>query len=130
MEDSYAYDQSEPLHTLFTYGLTQGIGLSGKMPCDANGDGLASANELLAWLRDYRDPYLPGDRQHAQMYPARSDDPLFRRLIAAPTPSPSPAPTPKPLQKTGDETPLALWVLFILAGACGLVWQGRKRRRE
>ena len=75
---------------------------------------------LLAWLRDYRDPYLPGNRQHAQMYPARSNDPLFRRLGAAPTPAPFPAPTPKPLPKTGDEAPLALWMLFILAGVCGL----------
>ena len=130
MEDSYAYDTAEPVHTLFTYGLTRGVGLSGKMPCDTDGDGLASADELLAWLRNYRDPYLPGAVQHAQMYPARSDDPLFRRLGDKPSPEPTETPAPKPVPKTGDEAPLALWALCVLAGLCGLwILRCRKNRR-
>ena len=133
MEDSYGYDQGEPLHTVFTYALTQGVGTEGAMPCDRNGDGLASAGELLAWIRAFRDPYIPGELQHAQMYPAWSEEPLFRRASVPPTPEPTP--TPKPVPKTGDASLPALWFLCVLAGTAVLALiltagakPGRRRR--
>ena len=53
MESSYGYTGSDFPHTLFTYGLTLGVGHIGPMPCDTNGD----------W----------------QAYPANSDFALFYR---------------------------------------------------
>ena len=48
------------------------------MPCDTNGDGLASLRELADYVTDFRHPYF-GDStmQHVQAYPADSDYALF-----------------------------------------------------
>ena len=79
LEDSYAYDMDDFPHTLFTYGLTQGVGLSGRMPCDTNGDGFASLDELARYIGEFQDPYLPEGIQHVQAYPENSDYLLFGR---------------------------------------------------
>ncbi len=79
MHDSYAYMENDFPHTLFTYALTEGVGLTGAMPCDTNGDGLASLNELVSYINGFSDPYMSYIYQKAQAYPAGSDYPLFFR---------------------------------------------------
>lgn len=66
-------------HTIFTYGLTQGVGLSGSIPCDTNGDGSASMRELVSYIGSFVDPCLPEYTQHVQAYPANFDYALFFR---------------------------------------------------
>lgn len=78
LEYSYAYSAVLNPHSKFTYGLTQGVGLSGAMPCDKNGDGLAAMNELAEYIDACDDPVNPYI-QHVQIYPANSDYALFFR---------------------------------------------------
>ena len=78
LEYSYAYSAVLNPHSKFTYGLTQGVGLSGAMPCDKNGDGLAAMNELAGYIDACDDPVNPYI-QHVQIYPANSDYALFFR---------------------------------------------------
>ncbi len=53
LEDSYAHGFDGFPHTLFTYGLVSGVGTGGPMPCDTNGDGLASMSELLTFISGF-----------------------------------------------------------------------------
>jgi opacity protein-like surface antigen len=80
LEYSYGYTEPDFPHTLFTYGLTLGVGLSGPMPCDTNGDGQASLAELQRYITDFHDPQYLNVTQHVQAYPANSDDALFYRI--------------------------------------------------
>ena len=78
--EQYTYDTPDFQHTLFTYGLTQAVGLSGSMPCNTNGDGLASLLELAAYTNAFRDPYLCEEyMQPIHAYPAGSDYAQFMR---------------------------------------------------
>ena len=79
LEDSFAYNYMDFPHTMFTYGLTQGVGLSGAMPCDTNRDGMASLKELADFIDAFVDPFLEGFPEHVQIYPENSDYPLFFR---------------------------------------------------
>ena len=79
MELSYANDTIYKPHTWFTYGLTEGVGRSGAMPCDTNGDGMAAMNKLADYIIGFKDPKIPGVRQHVQIYPENSDYKLFFR---------------------------------------------------
>ena len=79
LEYSYAMEEAPFPHTIFTYGFTQGIGLSGSMPCDTNRDDSASMRELVSYIGSFVDPYLPKYTQHVQAYPANSDYVLFFR---------------------------------------------------
>ena len=79
MELSYTAGNAPVPYTVFTYGLTQGVGLSGSMPCDTNGDNIASMRELVSYLSSFVDPWLGYNRQHVQAYPANSDYALFSR---------------------------------------------------
>ncbi len=80
LEDSFAYTGPEFPHTLFTYGLTLGVGHSGSMPCDTNGDEQASLAELQRYISDFHDPQYLNATQHVQAYPANSDYALFYRI--------------------------------------------------
>ena len=67
-------------HSVFAYGLAQGVGLSGSMPCDKNVDGNASMCELVSYLKSFVDPFLQTNHpQNVQAYPANSDYALFFR---------------------------------------------------
>ena len=77
-EDTVATENGPVPHSVFTYGLTQGVGLSGGMPCDTNGDMKASMHEIVSYLNSFVDPYVP-TQQHVQAYPANSDYTLFLR---------------------------------------------------
>ena len=45
-------------HTVFTYGLTQGVSLSSSMPCNTNRDGIASMRELVSYIGSFVDPWV------------------------------------------------------------------------
>lgn len=78
-ELSYGYTGSILPHTKFTYSLYHAVGQSGAMPCDTNGDGLASMKELADFIDDFEDPYNADFIQHTQIYPENSDYALFCR---------------------------------------------------
>ena len=79
MESSYIAGNAPVPHTVFTYGLTQGVGLSGSMPCDTNDDGSASMSEIVSYIDSFVDPWQTEYTQHVQAYPANSDYALFVR---------------------------------------------------
>ena len=64
---------------MFTYGLTQGAGLGGPMPCDTNGGGLAGTSAPAAYISALRDPWLSESAQHIRACPAHSDCALYFR---------------------------------------------------
>ena len=79
MESSYIAEDAPVPHSVFTYGLTQGVGLSGVMPCDTNKDDSASMREIVSYLDSFVDPWSPDTTQHVQAYPGNSDYALFFR---------------------------------------------------
>ena len=73
----------ESSYNYFTMWLTEGIGTSGDMPADTDGNGKTTLNELYQYISDVGDNYPFRDGgvyyQHVQVYPANSSYVLFRR---------------------------------------------------
>ncbi len=71
-------------HNYFVQWLTKGVGTSGPIPADSDGDGILTLGELHAYVSrvgDNHTIYDDGFRyyQHSTAYPENSDFPLFRR---------------------------------------------------
>ena len=82
----YSWGSEQDKYNYFTKWLTDGIGTSGSMPADTNGDGngTTTLNELFNYISKVGDNY--GFRsdgryyyQHVQVYPKDSGFGLFRR---------------------------------------------------
>ena len=81
-EDSYGWEESYgEAYNYFTRWLTEGVGTSGRMPADGDGDGLLTLKELHAYISDVGDYTNLGFNlhQHVQAYPENSGFVLFRR---------------------------------------------------
>ena len=88
-ENSYGWEQPfSDSYNFFTRWLTDGIGLSGSMPADADGDGQVTLHELYAYISRVGDDTPLGNNdgnddgayyQHVQVYPSNSGFVLFRR---------------------------------------------------
>ena len=81
-EDSWGLEKSG--YNYFTHWLTSGVGTSGSMPADNDGNGCLTLKELYGYIKlegDYF-PIASASRvyyQHAQVYPADSGFVLFAR---------------------------------------------------
>ena len=87
-EYSYGWEDGNGYgYNFFTKWLTDGVGLSGSMPADGNGNGALTLDELYAYISrtgdntclgydDWNNVYY---YQHVQVYPAGCDFVLFRR---------------------------------------------------
>ena len=84
-ELSWGWESGAPetSYNYFTMWLTEGIGTSGDMPADTDGNGKTTLNELYQYISDVGDNYPFRDGgvyyQHVQVYPANSSYVLFRR---------------------------------------------------
>lgn len=87
-ENSYGWELTfGDSYNYFTKWLTDGVGLSGKMPADADGDGQVTLHELYSYISKVGDgtplgyDYFNGSAyyQHVQVYPSNSGFVLFRR---------------------------------------------------
>jgi len=85
-ELSFGYEYEDPKKSFnyFTRWLIRGVGRSGAMPADTNGDGRTSLNEMYQYISSVGDnyPLVVGSvvyYQHVQVYPANSSFPLFAR---------------------------------------------------
>ena len=83
-EDSYGTESYYGSYNYFTKWLTDGIGTSGSMPADANGNRETTLSELFNYISrvgdDYPFEFTEGTYyQHVQVYPKNSNYGLFRR---------------------------------------------------
>ena len=85
-ELSWGWESGNPetSYNYFTMWLTEGIGTSGAMPADTDGNQKTTLNELYQYISDVGDnfPFEDGSGvyyQHVQVYPANSNYVLFRR---------------------------------------------------
>lgn len=74
------YSWCNASYSYFTKWATDGVGTSGKLPADANGDGIATLNEMFNYISDVGDDQtFNGDHQHVQVYPRNSSFKMFKR---------------------------------------------------
>lgn len=84
-ELSWGWESGSPesSYNYFTMWLTEGIGTSGAMPADTDGNRKTTLNELYQYISDVGDnfPFEAGGvyYQHVQVYPANCNYVLFRR---------------------------------------------------
>ncbi|MBR6706416.1 MAG: BMP family ABC transporter substrate-binding protein [Clostridia bacterium] len=80
LQDSWG-TEGPPARNYFTQWLTDGVGTSGRMPADADRDGVLTLNELFSYISSVGDdrPFgSNGDTQQVQVYPVGSSYELFR----------------------------------------------------
>lgn len=77
-ESSYGREDGDASFNFFTIWLCAGIGSSGRMDADTNGNGITTLNELFKWIDRCGHQY-GNDMQHVQVYPKNCSYGLFKR---------------------------------------------------
>ena len=79
LKEAYSSISKAATYAYFTDTLTRAVGQSGAMPCDIDGDGMATLSELANYIENFKSPVFVNYTQHVQAYPAGSDYVLFFR---------------------------------------------------